>query len=66
MSNIPEGFVPVNRKIIQIAVDSSSSEDPADDIGSLYALCDDGTIWTKTSFGNKEWKQIDTTTVESG
>lgn len=44
------------RKIIQIAID------PAPDCGSssiIYALCDDGTVWSRTDIPGKKWSQME-------
>jgi len=44
------------RKIIQI----TSLPESEQFFGTIYALCDDGTVWARTiSGGKKEWKQID-------
>lgn len=48
------------RKIIQISVSESASEDLIP-TGTLIALCDDGTLWMKINPWEKEnnWEQID-------
>lgn len=43
------------RKIIQIAID------PALELSSsvVYALCSDGTIWSRTDVPGREWSQME-------
>ena len=44
------------RKIIQIAID------PAPDCDSapvVYALCNDGTVWSRLDIPGKKWSQMD-------
>ena len=46
----------MTRKIIQIAID------PAPDCGSssiLYALCNDGTVWSRIDIPSKKWSRMD-------
>lgn len=42
------------RKIIQIAIDPSTDEYT----GSVYALCDDGTVWSRQDITNKQWYKL--------
>lgn len=44
------------RRIIQIAID------PSPDSGStsvVYALCNDGTVWSRVDIPGKQWSQMD-------
>jgi len=45
------------RKIIQIAADSSSSSAGNAFFASIYALCDDGTVWDFI-FQERKWTRI--------
>jgi len=42
------------RKIIQIAID------PTQDCSScvVYALCDDGTVWSRVDLPGKQWSRM--------
>lgn len=50
-----------NRKIIQICATEDATDDP---IPSLYALCDDGSVWRIVLFDDKEWERVDTSKIE--
>ena len=50
------------RKIVQIASDNNG-----DDNWGIYALCDDGTLWSGSWVkGELEWKQIETPFTKDG
>lgn len=46
---------PQIRRIVQIA----TRPDTEDMYGNLYALCDDGTLWSVTTQSGAEWKKLD-------
>lgn len=47
------------RKIIQICVDGETDEQS----GTLFALCDDGTVWQKVNRKEYHWEQVESIPV---
>jgi len=46
----------IERKIIQIATTSPFFNDEAACPAGLYALCDDGSVWSR--YGLAEWRRV--------
>lgn len=49
----------MTRKIVQVSIDTGGGYR-----SSVYALCDDGTLWYGSWNGDKiSWNEVDTTTI---
>lgn len=53
----------MDRKIIQIAVTEVPGTNRAQGSMTIHALCDDGTLWSKSS-GVNHWFQIDISVIK--
>jgi hypothetical protein len=47
--------MPDKRRIIQIAIDPTTSSGIAP---VIYALCDDGSLWCRPDLFGKRWEQV--------
>ena len=45
----------MTRKIIQIAIDSNPTPSAAP---TVYALCNDGTVWSRIDIPSKKWSRM--------